>query len=377
MKNIKNTIVVALTLVAIVSCGDSNSPEAKKAKLEKLKAQYAQLATNIKSLEEELANAGVNLDANKKVVNVAVSELKPTIYKHYIDVQGAVDGDENTTISAKVIGTVTKVYVEPGSFVKAGQVLAEIDADALKRQVDALEVNVKLATEIFEKQKALWEQQIGSEIQFKQAKANMESLQEQLKSLKEQVKMYKITSAVNGTIDMVNVKIGQLVSPGLPLFSIVNSNKLKIKANVSEAHAAKIKEGQDVLIYFPDIKKQTTGKIKYSGKGINLINRTISIDVDFKVVDDIIPNMVAELKIVDYQNNNAFVIPVNAIQYGTESKFVYVAVIENGKKIARKREVVVGSTYNDIAEITGGLQAGDKIITVGYSDLNDGDAINF
>lgn len=377
MKTIKNTILVALTLMAIVSCGDNNSPEAKQAKLEKLKAQYAQLATDIKTLEDELANAGVDLNANKKVVNVAVSELKPSTYNHYIDVQGAVDGDENATISAKVIGTVTKVNVEPGSFVKAGQILAEIDADAVKRQVDALEVNVKLATEIFEKQKSLWEQKIGSEIQFKQAKANMESLQEQLKSLKEQVQMYKITSAVNGTIDMVNIKIGQIVSPGLPLFSIINSNKLKIKANVSETHASKIKEGQNVLINFPDINKQTTGKIKYSGKGINLINRTVGIDVDFKVVDDIIPNMVAELKIVDYQNINAFVIPVNAIQYGIDNKFVFVAITENGKKIARKREVVVGSTYNDIAEITGGLQAGDKIITVGYSDLNDGDAINF
>ncbi len=377
MKTIKNTIVVALALLAIVSCGDNNSPEAKQAKLEKLKAQYAQLATDIKSLEDELANAGVDLDANKKVVNVVVSELKPSTYNHFIDVQGAVDGDENTTISAKVIGTVTKVYVEPGSFVKAGQILADIDADAVKRQMDALEVNVKLATEVFEKQKSLWEQKIGSEIQFKQAKANMESLQEQLKSLKEQVQMYKITSAVNGTIDMVNIKIGQLVSPGIPLFSIVNSNKLKIKANVSEAHASKIKEGQNVFINLPDINKQTTGKIKYSGKGINLINRTVGIDVDFKVVDDIIPNMVAELKIVDYQNNNAFVVPVNAIQYGMDSKFVFVAVTENGKKIARKREIIVGSTYNDIAEVTSGLQTGDKIITVGYSDLNDGDAINF
>lgn len=377
MKTIKNTIVVALALLAIVSCGDNNSPEAKQAKLEKLKAQYAQLATDIESLEDELANAGVDLDANKKVVNVVVSELKPSTYNHFIDVQGAVDGDENTTISAKVIGTVTKVYVEPGSFVKAGQILADIDADAVKRQMDALEVNVKLATEVFEKQKSLWEQKIGSEIQFKQAKANMESLQEQLKSLKEQVQMYKITSAVNGTIDMVNIKIGQLVSPGIPLFSIVNSNKLKIKANVSEAHASKIKEGQNVFINLPDINKQTTGKIKYSGKGINLINRTVGIDVDFKVVDDIIPNMVAELKIVDYQNNNAFVVPVNAIQYGMDSKFVFVAVTENGKKIARKREIIVGSTYNDIAEVTSGLQTGDKIITVGYSDLNDGDAINF
>jgi len=376
MKTIK--FILSIAIISVISaCGSQDAIEAKKAKLEKLKSQYASLASEIETLETELKNTGANTTENKKVTNVSTTKIITQRFEHYIDVQGTVDGEESAMISAKVPGVVTKVIANEGDFVKAGQVLAELDAEAIRKQVDALEINAKLAVEVYEKQKSLWEKQIGSEIQFKQSKANMETLKEQLSSLKEQVKMYKITSAVNGTVDMVNIKVGQMAAPGVPAFSIVNANKLSVKANVAEVHANKIKEGNTVYITLPDLNKTIKGSIKHGGKGINLINRTVGVIIDMPASADLLPNMVAELKIIDYTNENAVVIPINAIQYAENQKFVFVAATENGKKIARKKIVEVGSTYSDKAEIINGINKDDLLITVGYADLNDGDFISF
>jgi RND family efflux transporter MFP subunit len=288
-----------------------------------------------------------------------------------------VDGDENTNISAKVPGVVTKVMVRPGSVVKAGQVIAQLDGDAIYKQIQAMEVNLNLVTDLYQKQKALWEKQVGSEIQFKQAKANKESLEQQLASMKEQYEMYQIKSPVDGTIDVVNLKIGQTAAPGFPYFSIVNFNKLKVKADVAENYANKVKQGNDVEIEFPDINKTINSTIAYSGKGISALNRTFSIEVNLPQDESYLPNMIAVVKIIDYRKDNAIVVPVNCIQTSDGNAHVFVVSKEKGKNVARKKFVKMGMTYNDKAEILEGLNPGDELVTVGYSDLNDGETIKF
>jgi RND family efflux transporter MFP subunit len=232
-------------------------------------------------------------------------------------------------------------------------------------------------TDLYYKQKALWDKQIGSEIQYKQAKTNKEALEQNINAMREQLSMYKITATVNGTIDVVNLKIGQMAMPGMPYFTIVNFNKLKVKADVAESFANKIKEGNVAQVEFPDINKSITSKITYSGKGISALNRTFGVEVALSNDNTYLPNMIAVLKIIDYSKDNAIVIPVNCIQNSQEGTTVYVAVTENGKTIAKKHLVTVGSTYNDKAEILSGLQIGEKLITVGYGDLNDGELIKF
>ena len=195
--------------------------------------------------------------------------------------------------------------------------------------------------------------------------------------MREQLSMYKITATVNGTIDVVNLKIGQMAMPGMPYFTIVNFNKLKVKADVAETFANKIKEGNVAQVEFPDINKSITSKITYSGKGISTLNRTFGVEVALPNDNTYLPNMIAVLKIIDYSKDNAIVIPVNCIQNSQDGTNVYVAVTEKGKTIAKKRLVKVGSTYNDKAEILSGLEKDEKLITVGYDDLNDGELIKF
>jgi membrane fusion protein, multidrug efflux system len=377
MKNAK-VIIAILSVISIImtSCG-GNTIEKKQAKLEKLKTQQTDLTTEIKALEEEIKLSGVKTEKREKIVNVAVTNVETSNFKHFIDVQGRVDGDENTTISAKVPGLVLNVLVKPGSVVKAGQVLAELDGNAIRKQIQSMETNLSLVTELYNKQKALWEKQVGSEIQFKQAKTNKESLEQQISSMREQLSMYKITSPVNGTIDVVNLKVGQTAAPGMPYFSIVNFNKLKVKADVAESYANKIKQGNDVVITFPDINKTINTKITYSGKGISALNRTFGVEVALPSDDSYLPNMIAVVKIIDYAKNDVIVIPVNCIQNADGENFVYVAVKEGSRTIAKKRVVNVGVTYNDKAEIIGGIAKGEQLITEGYSDLNDGELIKF
>ena len=375
----KGKIIIAiLSIITIIltSCGDK-TVEAKKASLEKLKSEQAALTTKIKALEDEIKSSGATLDSREKIVNVAVSNVETSKYNHYITVQGRVDGDENATISAKVPGLVLNVLVKPGSVVKAGQVLAEFDGNAIRKQIQPLETNLLFLTDLYNKQKALWDKQIGSEIQYKQAKTNKEALEQNIAAMREQLSMYKITATVNGTIDVVNLKIGQMAMPGMPYFTIVNFNKLKVKADVAETFANKINEGNVAQVDFPDINKTITSKITYSGKGISALNRTFGVEVALPNDNTYLPNMIAVLKIIDYSKDNAIVIPVNCIQNSQEGTNVYVAVTENGKTIAKKRLVKVGSTYNDKAEILSGLGIDEKLITVGYNNLNDGELIKF
>lgn len=378
MRNEK-LIIAILSIVSIIftSCGGGNAVEVKQAKLEKLKTKYSELAIEIKNLEEEIASSGVKIEKREKVVNVAVTNVETSNFKHFVDVQGRVDGDENTTISAKVPGLVLNVLAKPGTVVKAGQVLAELDGNAIRKQIQSMETNLSLVTDLYNKQKALWEKQVGSEIQFKQAKTNKESLEQQIASMREQLAMYKITSPVNGTIDVVNLKVGQTAAPGMPYFTIVNFNKLKIKADIAESYANKIKQGNDVIVTFPDIDKTINTKITYSGKGISALNRTFGVEIALPNDESFLPNMIAVVKIIDYAKNDVIVVPVNCIQNADGETNVYVAVKEGDRTIAKKRTVKVGVTYNDKAEIISGLAKGEQLITEGYSDLNDGELIKF
>jgi RND family efflux transporter MFP subunit len=378
MKNGKVIItIISIISIILTSCGGGNEIEKKQAELEKLKAEQADLAIKVKTLEDEIKADGATIEKREKIVNVAVTNVETSNFKHFIDVQGRVDGDENTTISAKVPGLVLNVMAKPGSVVKAGQVLAELDGNAIRKQIQSMETNLSLVTELYNKQKALWEKQVGSEIQYKQAKTNKESLEQQIAAMREQLAMYKITSPVNGTIDVVNLKVGQTAAPGMPYFSIVNFNKLKVKADVAESYANKIKQGNDVIITFPDIDKTINTKITYSGKGISALNRTFAVEVALPSDNSYLPNMIAVVKIIDYAKNDVIVIPVNCVQNADGENFVYLAVKEGNKTVAKKRVVNVGVTYNDKAEIIGGITKGDQLITEGYSDLNDGELIKF
>lgn len=379
MNNIKSFLLATGVVALLAACGGGNSLESKKAELEKLKAKQTEITAQIATLQEEIASMGDSAATeNTRSKIVAVTAVTKQAFMHAVDVQGRVDGDENITYSAKVPAVVKRVHVKAGDRVSAGQVLVELDADVVKAQIETLKKGLELANTVYEKRKALWEQKVGSEIEFLQAKNQKESLEKQISSARENLDMYLIKSEYSGTVDLVNIKVGQGVAPGLPAVSVVNPAALKIKADLSESYANIVKQGNPVLINFPDINKSVKASVTYSSKSINALTRTFNVEVALPNDNDLHPNMVAELKIVDYENKTALVIPINTIQEIDGEKLVYItAKNEKNETIAKKVAVKVGKTYGTTAEVLGGLNEGDQLITTGFQDLTDGQVVKF
>lgn len=373
MKAIKIAAVLFTILTIASSCGKQSD---KNAELTKLKKQRDELNVQISAIEKELrAN---DTTTQIKVINVSVTEIKPAEFNHYLEVQGKLDGEDNTAVYPSNNAIVTAVFVKQGDMVRKGQVLAQLDNSILLKTIEATSVNVELASTLFEKYKSLWDQKIGSEIQFIQAKTAKESADKQLLALKEQLDLYLVKAPIGGSVEELNAKVGMFASPSnpLPLFRVVNFNSVKVIADVSESYAAKIKIGNPVKVYFPDFDTELNSQLRYSSKYINPINRTFSTEVRLgpsKV--QYRANMLAIVKINDYRNPSALSVPVSIIKEGQTGKYLFAAREENGKTIARKLLVEMGETYSGLAEIKSGIVQGDKIITAGYNNLIDGQII--
>ncbi len=363
----KNSILILVMVIFVASCG-SKDP---KAELEKLKKQKTELDTKIAALEEAVAKTDTT-KKEEKALEVVVTPVASQIFKTYIEIQGRIDADENVALSSEMPGTVTKINVKVGDEVSKGQVLAETDARAIYQQIADLQTNLDLAKQVYDKQKNLWEQKIGTEIQYLQSKTNKESLENKMNTMQEQVRMSKIISPINGTIDALNIKVGQAIAPGMNAISVINFSNLKVKADVAESYAARVKTGNDVMVLFPDMKDSLTSKIHYASRGINNLTRTFGVEVLLDAQKEYHPNMVARLKINDYKSATPeVVVPVKYIQKGAEESFVMID--ENGKAV--KKQVKIGREYSGMAEILDGLKEGDKMITEGYDLVTEGMAI--
>lgn len=371
----KQILFTALLAGVLFSCGGS---EDKAAKLEKLKAQQAEINAEIAALEAELAKTGTLSAAPGKTKDVSVLALDAENFKHYIEVQGKVDSDENILISPKMAGTISRIYVKEGDQVRAGQMVAELENGVLRESMEEVKSQLDFATSLYLKQKNLWDQKIGTEVQYLSAKNNKESLEKRLSTLREQMEMSRIKSPINGVVDEMDLNLGQSFMPGMPGIRIVNYKKLKVKADVAETYIASVKKGNDVVVFFPDIKKEIRTKLSFVTQVINNNTRTFTaeaeLDADKK---DYRPNMIAIIKIIDYENKDAIVVPVNLIQHSEESQFVYIASTKNGKKVAKKVEITTGQIYNGQVEVLSGLSRKDKLINAAYLDLSDGMSIQF
>jgi membrane fusion protein, multidrug efflux system len=365
---------IILVAATMISCSQSPAGN-RQAELDALKKQQAELKTKIVALEEEIAKSDTSAQNNKSKI-VSATEMMPQTFTHFIEVQAKVDGDEDVTLSSDMPGTVTSVLVKAGDKVSQGQVLATLEDRAIRQQVEAMKAQMDMAVTMYNRQKNLWDQKIGSEVQFIQAKTQKESAEKQYGSIQEQWDMTRIKSPINGTVDVVSIKIGSAVAPGYPSIRVVNLSSMKVKAEVAESYISKVKSGCDAVVYFPDLNKEVKTKLSYSGQAINPLNRTFNVEVRLSPKDgEFHPNQVAVLKIADYTSFNVFVVPVGAVQKSSDGEFVYVAGNENGKSVAKRKTVASGMTYNGLAEIRSGLAQGDKVITIGYQNVIEGDVI--
>lgn len=375
----KNTALVSLSFIVVAAitlsaCG-GGEPKDKSAQLAALKEQKSQLEAQIAQLEKEV---GAQAGAAQRLHTVALTELQPQVFRHYIDLQGRVDAEDNVPVTSKMPGVLSKVLVKNGDMVKKGQLLARIDDDVMLKGLAELELQLKTAEDIYNRQKGLWDQKIGTEVQFIQAKANKEALEQRIITTKEQMQQSYVYAPISGTVDMVMLKAGQAISPGMPLCSIINLSQLKIVGNVTEAYAAKVKEGYPVQVFFPDLNREVSSRVTYVSKTINPTNRTFSVECSLPAGSDYRANMIAVVKIIDYQNPNAIVIPVNLIQTGSEGDFVLTAEKSGDNRAAVKKAVIrQGSNYNGMVEIKDGLKKGDWVISTGFQDVNNGETVAF
>jgi RND family efflux transporter MFP subunit len=362
------TVLLALALI-VAACG----PTDRKDELEKLKKEQAALSTKITDLEKEIAAA--NPDSTKvKSKDVAVLELQPKAFNHYVQTQGHVEAEDNIMVSAKAMGIVTQVYAKEGQSVSKGQVLAQIDNSLILRNIEGMKSQLELATSVFERQKNLWDQKIGTEVQYLQAKTTKENLEKQLEGLQEQNDMMRIKSPISGTVDQVSVKIGENIAPGQPAARVVNTSDLKIVAAISESFVTNVKKGDRVEVTIPELKRNITGTVTFVGKTIDLLSRTFAVEVKLPSEANLSPNMSAVLKVIYHTAPAAIVVPVNTVQDVNGEKIVYIAELDGKNMVARKKKVEVLGVFGNGAEVSG-LKAGDKVVTVGYQSLSDGEFI--
>ncbi|MBC7449390.1 MAG: efflux RND transporter periplasmic adaptor subunit [Hymenobacteraceae bacterium] len=313
--------------------------------------------------------------AAQKAVPVTVQTLAPETFTSYLEVQGRVDFDQNATVAARAAGTLTSLNVQRGDHVSKNQVLATVDAAILDAAITELKTRLDLTRVIFEKQERLWKQQIGTEIQYLQAKNNYDALRNSLTTQQRQRELYTVRAPFSGTVDEVLPKLGEVTAPGAPIARLVGGQGGKVLAEVSEAYASKLKAGDAALVKIPDLAdEELPATVRVVGRAINAGSRTFTVELRLKDgarAQSLRPNMVAVARIQAYRKTGALTLPLDVVQKDEKDTFVFLA--DGGK--ARKQIIKIGATYGGRVEVTGGLQVGEQVIVGGYQALNEGQSV--
>ena len=386
-------IISAAALVFLSSCGGSKKEgntvlSDKKAALEKLKAENTKIDNQITDLELEISKLDTSAAAQPKTKFVAVQTISPTDFAHYIELQGRVDAENVSYVTPRGgPGQVKAIYVKQGDQVKKGQLLLKLDdaviqqnVIAAKQGLETIKTQLDFAKNIYQRQKNLWDEGIGTEVQLITAKNNVATLDNQLqaslenvKILQEQSNLANVYSDVSGVADIVTVKVGEAFgAPGAGVIKIVNTNLLKVISNIPENYLGHVAKGSDVIVYMPDANKTINTSLSFVGASIDVINRGFVIEAKLPADPALKPNQIALMKIKDYSAPNSIVIPLNTLQNDEKGKYVMVAGTENGRQVAHKRNVTIGELSGNVIEIKAGLKAGDVLITEGFASLYEG-----
>lgn len=359
--------VFALALIAIiaVSCGEKD----KQKELAQLKKDYAELGDKIDKLEKELAKT----DTTENKTPVRVEEISAAEFKRPVEIQGVVESDKNVVVSSEVAGRVVEVSVKEGQRVSQGQTIARVDGNITASSIQEVENALKLAETTYKKQKSLYDQSVGTEMQLLQAENQRDALKKQLATLRAQYSKYNITAPISGVVDNVNINMGENIMPGMPIARVVNNNNLKVTADVSEKYVTVVKRGNDVKVKFPGIDYSIDAKVSATGQIIDPANRTFDMVVNLNKTEEALkPNLLAMVTIYDYINPEAIAIPSNIILSNGTEEYVYLLVKKGNGYVAKKQNIEKGKVSGAHTEITKGLKEGDKVITENYKNLIDG-----
>ena len=370
----KNTFPVLLATLFLASCG--GGAKDPKAELVKLKADQA--ATQAKIADLEAKTGAGKTDSANAAVPVSVLKVATQNFAGYLEVQGRVDFDQNATVGARAAGTLTSVRVQRGDHVRKGQVIATVDASILDASIAELRTRLDLARIIYQKQAGLWKQQIGTEVQYLQAKNTYEGLQRNLSTQQQQRSLYNVVAPYSAVVDNVIPKLGETVSPGMPVAQLNSGQGGKVLADISEAYAGSIKAGDKALVTLPDLGgEEIMSTVRTVSRTISANSRTFTVELRLPGTQatKLRPNMVATVRIQNYGSSNATVLPIDLIQHDEENAYVLIVSRAGGKAQAAKRVIKTGQTYNGKQEVTGGLKPGDEVISAGYQNLNEGQLV--
>ena len=374
----RNYIILFLfSIILITACQPKTDDLAsKKKELSAKKTELRKIQSEIDSLNAEI----LRLDPPKEKPAIAVEafEMKPQTFKRYVNLEARVEADDVVNVSSEIGGRILSINVKEGQFVKRGQLIAVTDMSTLENQIAELNTNLDLAKTVFERQERLWKQKIGSEIQFLQAKTNKESLEKSLTTLKSQISKKNVYAPISGVVDREFMKQGETSAPGMPIIQILNTNNVKIVADAQEQFLKSIKKGDVVEVNFPAINQKISKKISMVGRTIDPSNRTFKFEIASNSMNgQLKPNLLAEVTINDFTQEDAIVIPLEAIQEEVSGKkFVYLMVNKDNKTSAQKTYIELGESTVGETIILNGINTGDMLIVAGGKNLSNGDLVS-
>jgi len=368
-------IISTIALFIFASCGQERTADVVKTELNTVQTELKALQVQ----EVELKNELDSLVGPKEVraIKVRVKNMQPSYFEHQIEVNGSVEARNSAYISPEAGGQIKKIHVKEGQRVGKGQLMMSLNAQPLRSQLGELKSGLKLAETIYEKQKELWDQKIGSEVQYLEAKNSKESLESKIKSVNAQIAMSEIRAPFSGIVDEIYSKVGELASPGQRMVDLVSLSQMEISAEVSEKHLQHLEIGDKVEVEFPNFPKgNTQSKISRKGNIINPANRSFKIVVPVpNPKEKIKPNQIATMRLRDYITDNALVIPSIIVRKDLDGDFIFVARNQDGKMKSVKVYITVGNAYNGNTEVVKGLKPGDNVLVDGYNLVRNGSVI--
>ncbi|WP_113922394.1 efflux RND transporter periplasmic adaptor subunit [Cognataquiflexum aquatile] len=365
--------LIITILVLAASCGPKDEISIKKEELAKMKADAASLRTSIETLEKEIAVLDPEFaKENRKSILISTTKVEKKHFEHFVEVTGSVLSKKNVSISGEVLGRIQEITAVEGMRVSKGQILAKIDAETILRNIDEVEKQLELAKILFDKQDRLWKQQIGTEIQYLESKNRKETLEANLASLKTQQSKTLVRAPFNGTVETVQVRLGELVQPGVPMFQFVGDSDLFIEADISEKYVGLIQRGDSVEVSFPSVEKDLRAKISSVGAIINPNNRTFKVEIAVPSLEFLKPNMISVIKIMDYENKTAVTVPNYLILQDNKGDYVFTV----DESLSKKRYIKRGKTYKEVTEVLEGLTGTEVLIDKGFREVGDNFVVN-
>jgi len=369
-------------LIGLVGCSkpvnadgiDTSTVEGKKEMLKKKKKDLITLKKDIKNLEKEITALDPDaFEKKQKPVLVTTTSTKTKDFEEFIEIQGTIESKGEYMVTSEMPGTITSMKLKEGDRIRKGQLVATIDNQSFDNSRSEIQVQLDLAKEIFAKRDRLWKQKIGSEVEYLTAKANVESLERSLTSLETQKNKASIYAPANGVVDMVNLRQGELASPGVPILTIISVSDVQVIADVAENYLSMVKKGDDIFVHLPALDLDREAKITNIGARINPANRTFKIEAKVSNKDGKLkPNLMTMIRIKQFEEKDAIVVPTNLILQESEEAFVYVMEQTPKGKFARKTVVERGQSFKGETHIVSGLTGDEVLIAEGFNTVQDG-----